>query len=61
MNTYKFIAIALLIGNVSFGQTLKDVAKRAFDGDYSCDTLCWDNCLSDNTINELKRYAKEHE
>jgi hypothetical protein len=42
------------------GETLKDVAKKASNGEYSGHTLCWDNCLSDKTINELKRYAKEH-
>jgi hypothetical protein len=42
------------------GETLIDVAKKASNGDYSGHTLCWDNCLSDKTLDALKRYAKEH-
>jgi hypothetical protein len=41
------------------GETLKDVAKKASMVKFwRC--FCWDNCLSDKTINALKRYAKEH-
>jgi hypothetical protein len=39
MNTYKFIAIALLIGNVSFGQTLKDAVQKTENERFSDNQL----------------------
>jgi tetratricopeptide (TPR) repeat protein len=35
MNTYKFIAITLLMSNVSFGQTLKDAVKKTENEEFS--------------------------
>ena len=35
MNTFKIIAITLLMSNVSFGQTLKDAVKKTENEEFS--------------------------